>query len=128
MSKIAIDAPTEVPAKAWVKIRGIKYGFRELTIDEYNELLARATNIKRDQLTGAEEEDTDNAVMMRLMILKSCITNNIKIGDIGEKGYRLFRAFASVVNQLHFGEEPIVQLSGPDDDGDEKKASEPGNE
>lgn len=110
-----------------VEIRGRRYTFRELTISEYDKLIKQATREEPDA-DGEMQEITDSSLLLRLMILKSCIDPKLTPDDLNEKGSKIYRAISSVVNELHYAAEPIRQIRDEDESDSSAEETPKGNE
>lgn len=104
--------PSDEPAVIKAIIRGQKYTFSEITMERYDELMKKATSKVHNEVTGETDEVIDQTLLMRLMILE-CVRPRPE--GVMRKGVRLYRAFARIVNDLHYGEEP-VEIDDDDDD------------
>lgn len=110
-----------------VEIRGRRYTFRELTISEYDKLIKQATREEPDA-DGDMQEVTDSSLLLRLMILKSCIEPKLSADDLNDKGSKIYRAISSVVNELHYAAEPIKQIKDEADAVPADEETPKGNE
>jgi hypothetical protein len=109
-TKTEISEPGPVAATVTVEVRGQRYEFRELEIGTYDKLLKQATREEADA-DGIMQEVTDNTLLLRLMVLKSCVSPKLTAESVNELGTRLYRSLARVVNELHYAEEPVKQIS-----------------
>jgi len=107
-----------------VEVRGKRYTFRELTIAEYDKLIKQATREEPDS-DGDMQEITDSSLLLRLMILKSCIDPKITADALNDLGSKVYRALSSVVNELHYTPEPIKQIKDEDEAPAEKAEETP---
>jgi len=114
-AKLDLPAPSEVPASMRVTIRGTTYTINELSMDRYNELLQKATTKTRNDITGDMDEDIDQTLLMRLMIMESV---RPKPDQLMKLGVRFYRGLSKLVNELHYGDEP-VKIETPDDSAEE---------
>lgn len=114
-AKTELPAPSETPASVKATIRGMTYTVTELSMERYNELLQKATNKVRNEITGETEDEVDNTLLMRLMIIDAV---RPKPDSLMKYGVRFYRALARVVNDLHYGDEPVKIAT--DDDGTEE--------
>lgn len=144
MKAVETDVP-EVPAEeasfeptgftdglAWEihEFRGVRYKVTELSIGEYDEIVKKATRTEKrtSPITGNPEdvEMLDQQLQSRLM-LKACVVEPSRI-DVTKLGTRLIVTLNSIVNRLHYGDEPDAiapkKKDGEDKDGSEDK---PGN-
>lgn len=113
-TKLEIADPGPTAASATVEARGVRYTFHELEISEYNKLVKQASHPEADE-DGVMQDVTDNTLLMQLMMIKSCSSPKLTDVAISRMGMRLYRALARVVNELHYGSEPIVQIGGDDE-------------
>lgn len=118
-TKIDVGVPSPEPAVVRATIRGNQYTFTELSMEAYDKLLKKATTTKYNEASGETEDETDSTLLMRLMILAA---TSPKPENIMDQGVRMYRAFAKVVNDLHYGEEPVKIES--DDAEDEPKGKD----
>ena len=118
---VEVDEPGPKPVVVRAKIRGRTYRFTELPIGEYDKCVKSATSKQPDGL-GGEEEVIDNTLLMRLLINKSADPK-----PSPEVGAREYRAFAKIVNDLHYGDEPI-EILGDEEEEETEEGSAEGNE
>jgi hypothetical protein len=111
---VEVKDPSPVIDTVKVEIRGRRYTFRELTISEYDKLIKQATREEPDA-DGDMQEITDSSLLLRLMILKSCVDPKITPDDLNDFGSKVYRALSSVVNELHYAAEPIKQIKDDDE-------------
>ena len=119
-----LPPPSDEPAIVRARIRGRVYTFTEMEIGEYDKLVTKATRREADPETGVEEDIIDNVLLMRLMIDK--VVDPKPPQEILHVGTRMYRAFSRIINELHYGDEP-VEILGDDDSGDEPKENPKGN-
>jgi hypothetical protein len=124
--KLDIADPSETAATATVEVRGVRYTFRELEISDYNKLVKQASHPEADE-DGVMQEVTDNTLLMQLMMIKSCESPKLTDATISKMGMRLYRALARVVNELHYGTEPVIQINDDDDSGAASEGTPKGN-
>jgi len=122
---VELADPGEKPEVVTVEIRGKRYKFRELEINEYDKLVKAATREEADE-DGIMQEVTDSTLLLRLMVPKSCVSPELTPEVVNKMGSRLYRALGRVVNDLHYGDEPIKQIK--EDDAETPTESAPGNE
>jgi hypothetical protein len=104
-----------------VRLRGVDYRMVELSAQQYDQLLAQATSEVDGPL--GKTEQTDEALLLRLMTIK-CITEPKMTADAyADLGLRVTRKLQTLVNGLHFGDEPEEPEDEKDDD--EGEATEP---
>lgn len=120
--QLDLPQPSDEPAIVRARIRGRVYTFTELEIGEYDKLVTKATKQEIDPETGNTEDVIDNVLLMRLMIDK--VVDPKPPQEILHVGTRMYRAFSRIINELHYGEEPVEILG---DDEDSEKAKPTGN-
>ena len=121
---VELPPPSDVPATVRARIRGRVYTFTELEIGEYDKLVTKATKREQDPETGLEEDVIDNVLLMRLMIDK--VVDPKPPQEVVHTGTRMYRAFSKIINELHYGDEP-VELLGDDDSGETPEEKPSGN-
>jgi hypothetical protein len=91
-----------------VDVRGITFRLRELSIGEYDELVKKAT---RPQVNadGVEDEIIDNALLLRLMVLKCVVEPKLTPETLAGLPMRLTLKLNQTVNRMHYGDEPEVK-------------------
>lgn len=99
-----------------VVVRGVKYHLRELSIGDYDELVKRATN-KRLSAMGEEEEYVDNALLLKLMVLRSSFDPKLTPETLAALPMRVVLKLNQTVNRMHYGDEP--EIDGEDYDAEE---------
>jgi hypothetical protein len=104
-----LDAPGIVPEIVTVEVRGSRFTFRELDISEYDKLVKAATHQEADD-DGIMQDVTDSTLLLRLMIPKSCIDPKLTPDIVAAMGSRGYRALARIVNELHYGDEPVTRV------------------
>jgi hypothetical protein len=125
MSPKVVDFPEPGPVSATVtvKIRGQQFTFRELEISEYDKLTKQASHQEAD-VDGILQDVIDNTLLLKLMVLKSCVSPKLTDTILASYGYRMYRTIARIVNELHYGDEPVEQVSD-EAEGEETPAEEP---
>ncbi len=118
MSTKTASAPSNVASTKVVEIRGTRFTFRELEIGEYDDLVKKAAHEEADE-DGVMQEVVDNALLMRLMILKCCVEPKLNADSLNGYGTRIYRAFGRIVNELHFDSEPIVVINADETPAEE---------
>jgi hypothetical protein len=111
------EDPAEVALTRTVEIRGKRYTFRELELGEYDKLVKLASHQEADS-DGISQEVTDNALLLKMMIRKCCISPKLDESVFSATGYRMYRALARIVNEMHYGEEIVKEITA--DDGAEE--------
>jgi len=124
---VELADPGPKPETVTVEVRGQRYTFRELEISEYDKLVKAATREEVDD-DGITQEITDSTLLLRLMVPKSCISPTLSPDVVASMGARLYRALARVVNELHYGDEPVKQIKDEDEADETPKETPKGNE
>lgn len=113
-AKAELPAPSETPASIRATIRGVTYTVTELSMERYDELLKKATNKNRNDITGLDEEEVDQTLLMRLMVLDSV---RPKPEAVMKLGVRYYRALTRLISDLHYGDEPVkIEDDVPDEE------------
>src|ERR1035437_2852585 len=89
-----------------VDIRGIIYHLRELSIGEYDELVTKATKKITNPITGEDTETIDNAVLLKMMVLKCSFDPKINAEMLSGFPMRVVLKLNTTVNRMHYGDEP----------------------
>jgi len=105
-----------------VIIRGVTYRLRELSIGDYDELVKKSTRSEMNPLTGQNEETTDNALLLKLMVMKCSVEPKITAETLANLPMRVVLKLNQTVNRMHYGDEPVA--AAPDAPVEE---GEPGN-
>jgi hypothetical protein len=130
-TKRVLDLPTPgvEPAVIRAEIRGTIYTFTEMEIGEYNDLLKKATKEEDDPDNEGEKiEVVDNTILTQLMIKRS--VSPVPNDQLMRTGTRMYRAFAKLVSELHYGDEPVKIINDEDEDEAESEKEDketPGN-
>jgi hypothetical protein len=66
----------------------------------------------------------DNTLLLKLMVLKCCVSPKLTDTILSGYGYRMYRTIARIVNDLHYGDEPVEQVADAVE-ADEAPAEEP---
>jgi hypothetical protein len=82
-----------------VRIRGVVYTLRELTIGEYDECVTKATEKRTNPLTEREEEFVNQTTLLRHMVAKS---SGISIGKQADLEMPVVLTLNKLVNDMHF--------------------------
>lgn len=116
------------PNERRVKIRGVVYTLRELTIGEYDECVAKATEKRVNPVTDREEDVVNNQTLLRFMVAKSCGLSLQKQADLEMP---VVLTLNKIVNDMHFpeteGKDKLwedVTEGDDEDEGEEKAAGE----
>jgi hypothetical protein len=76
-----------------VVIRGVTYKFRELSADEYDEIL---------KIAAGPEDQAELATVLKMMTVKSLVEPALAPDDLGKKPYPVYNKILQTVNRLHF--------------------------
>lgn len=109
-----------------VNARGVTYHFRELSIGDYDELVKKATT-KRPNPLGGEDEMIDNAVLLKLMVIKCSTDPKLSPEALSALPMRVVMKFNSTVNRMHYGDEPEEEKKADETDGDVEEGTATGN-
>ena len=106
-----------------VTARGTTYHFTELSIGDYDELVRKATKTQPNALTGQDDETIDNALLLKLMVIKTSHDPKLTPETLAKLPMRVALKLNQTVNRMHYGDEPEALDSengtGPDDAGEE---------
>ena len=89
-----------------VIIRGISYHLRELSIGEYDDLVTKATKKITNPITGEDTETIDNAVLLKMMVLKCSFDPKINAEALSSLPMLVVLKLNQTVNRMHYGDEP----------------------
>jgi|ERR1035437_1399953 hypothetical protein len=89
-----------------VNIRGVIYHLRELSIGEYDELVTKATKKITNPITGEDVETIDNAVLLKMMVLRCSFDPKINAEMLSGFPMRVVLKLNQTVNRMHYGDEP----------------------
>jgi len=107
-----------------VNIRGIIYHLRELSIGEYDELVTKATKKITNPITGEDTETIDNAVLLKMMVLRCSFDPKINAEMLSGFPMRVVLKLNTTVNRMHYGDEPEgKKTEKPDLDGVEEETA-----
>ena len=106
---LELAEPSQKPEIVTIEARGKQYTFRELEIGEYDKLVKAATHEEADE-DGIMQDVTDSTLLLRLMVPKSCVDPILTPEAVATMGARLYRALARIVNELHYGDEPVKRI------------------
>jgi hypothetical protein len=107
-----------------VKIRDQEYRLRELSIGEYEDLVKKATTERTNPITGEEEEQTDNTLLLKFMVLKCVVEPKISAEKLAELPMRVVLKLNQTVNRMHYGDEPTEEVEAGEEDEEEKKGND----
>lgn len=104
VSVSAADLDT-APFEKTITLRGVTYRFRELSIGEYDDLVKKATTTKQNAL-GEDIDTLDQALLLRLMVLNSCISPKLRADRLNELSMPVVLKINKLVNDMHYGDVP----------------------
>lgn len=76
-----------------VVIRGVTYKFREISANEYDEIL---------KIASGPDDQADLATVLKMMTVKSLVEPVLLPDQLGEKPYPVYNKILQTVNRLHF--------------------------
>ena len=86
--------------------RKTKFVFEEADVATYDKCLKKATSTKEDPVTGQDVEETDENLLLRLL-MRECIREPKGL-DFTTIGIRLMRQLERDIRALHFDVEPMT--------------------
>jgi hypothetical protein len=89
-----------------VTVRGATFRLRELSIGEYDELVRKSTTKVQNPVTGEEVETIDNALLLKLMVLKCSVDPKLTAETLAGLPMRVVLKLNQTVNRMHYGDEP----------------------
>ena len=110
-----------------VTVRGATYKLRELSIGEYDELVAKATTTKTNGV-GDETESVDNTLLLKLMVMKCAVDPKLTAETMSLLPMRVMLKINQTVNRMHYGDEPTtVAKNGTSPDTSDEEEPAKGN-
>jgi hypothetical protein len=106
MSRAANRSLTPDFVEEEVVIRGSTFRLRELSIGEYDDLVKKVTTKQTNPLTGEETELLDNALLLKLMVLKCSVDPKLTPESLANLPMRVVLKLNQTVNRMHYGDEP----------------------
>jgi hypothetical protein len=106
-----------------VAIRGVTYKLRELSIGEYDDLVKKATKTVPNALTGQDDETIDNALLLKLMVMKCSVDPKLSPEALAGLPMRAALKLNQTVNRMHYGDEP-ESLNGTEPAAEETEEEE----
>ncbi len=103
-----------------VTVRGATFRLRELSIGEYDDLIKKATTPRTNPLTGEETEVIDNALLLKLMVLKCSVAPKLTPEALANLPMRVVLKLNQTVNRMHYGDEPESEKPAEDDEEESK--------
>lgn len=88
-----------------IRLRGVDYTLRELSIEEYENLVEKAT-VKRENQFGSEVEEIDQTVLLKLMRDKCLVEPRLKPSEQSALPARVIFKLNAAVREMHYGDEP----------------------
>lgn len=104
-----------------VKIRDQEFRLRELSIGEYDDLVKKVTTEKTNPITGEDEEQIDNQLLLKFMVLKCVIDPKLTAEKLAVMPMRVVLKLNQTVNKMHYGEEPSEAVKSEEGEDDEEK-------
>ena len=108
-----------------VVIRGVSYRLRELSIGDYEDLVKKATTTKSNPMTGEEDEQVDNALLLKLMVIRCSVAPKLTAETLSNLPMRVVLKLNQTVNKMHYGDEPE---SKPTEDEEVSEEESKGND
>lgn len=102
-----------------VTVRGRSFRLQELSIGDYDELVKKATKAQTNPLTGEDSEVIDNALLLKLMVLKCSVDPKLTPESLANLPMRVVLKLNQTVNRMHYGDEPETEKSA--DSGSEEE-------
>lgn len=102
-----------------VTIRGRTFRLRELSIGDYDELVKKATKTQSNPLTGEDTDVIDNALLLKLMVLRCCVDPKLTPEALSTLPMRVVLKLNQTVNRMHYGDEPETEKAA--DSGSEEE-------
>jgi hypothetical protein len=78
-----------------VEVRGKVYRFRELSANEYDEIIKLSTD---------ENDNADLQTVLKLMVIKCCVDPKLTDTEFGALPMPVSRQLTTVVNKMHFSD------------------------
>jgi hypothetical protein len=97
-----------------VTVRGVTYRLRELSIGDYDELVKKATSKVANPLTGQDDEAIDNALLLKLMVLRCSVDPKLTPESLSTLPMRVVLKLNQTVNRMHYGDEPETEKKADD--------------
>lgn len=106
-----------------VSVRGMTFRLRELSIGDYDDLVKKATKTVSNPITGEEDESIDNALLLKLMVLKCSVEPKLTPESLANLPMRVVLKLNQTVNRMHYGDEPETKAK-PVEEGEEPAKGE----
>ena len=98
-----------------VTVRGSTFHLRELSIGDYDELVKKATKSVTNPMTGEEDESIDNALLLKLMVLRCSFDPKLTPEVLAGLPMRVVLKLNQTVNRMHYGDEPETKASSAEE-------------
>jgi len=121
MSRAASVSLTPDFLEEEVTIRNVTYKLRELSIGDYDDLVKKATRNVTNPVTGEEDESIDNALLLKLMVLRCSVDPKLTPETLAALPMRVVLKLNQTVNRMHYGDEPETK---PAEGGEEPAKGE----
>ncbi len=108
------------PLEEEVSVRGTTFKLRELSIGEYDDIVRKATT-KQTNALGEETETIDNALLLKMMVLRSSVDPKLTPETLAALPMRVVVKLNSTVNRMHYGDEP-EEVTKPDAESEDEPA------
>jgi len=92
-----------------VTVRGMTFRLRELSIGDYDELVKKASKPVTNLATGQEDEIIDNALLLKLMVLRCSVEPKLTAEALSNLPMRVVLKLNQTVNRMHYGDEPETE-------------------
>jgi len=106
MSRAASVSLTPDFLEEEVTVRNVTYKLRELSIGDYDDLVKKATRNVTNPVTGEEDESIDNALLLKLMVLRCSVDPKLTPETLAALPMRVVLKLNQTVNRMHYGDEP----------------------
>lgn len=105
-----------------VHVRGVTYRLRELSIGEYDDLVKKATTKTLNPITGNDEESIDNALLLKLMVIRCSVEPKLSPEALSALPMRVVLKLNQTVNRMHYGDEPEKKAESSEEGTDQGNA------
>ncbi len=120
-NKMSVDPNTKT-----IKIRGVLFVIRELTIGEYDDLEKKATTNRPNPVNSdaPEIEVVDRQQLLRMMVLRCVVDPHLTASKFAELPTRVALGLNDYVNKMHFPDEKEARADLVEVDPDEEEEEE----
>lgn len=125
-SNLSADPPVK-----HIKIRGVDFRIRELTIGEYDDLEKKATSERPNPVNpdGPSIEVVDRQQLLRMMVLKCVVEPHLTASKFADLPARVALGLNDYVNKMHFPDEKdargdLVEIEDDDEEENEEAQGE----